>query len=278
MVWQLAFDPIDPAAFNRSRFWRHNAELFGAGFSASAQATAKVFLVCGAGAILERQGKLPKDKRRFLNRLAKDVFLPSLLISKVANSVTADVLAATWPLLVFTCLYVAVGCALGALMWTVLFKSDCKRTRFPETSPKFLMACIGFANTTSLPLALVEAVLQVEPALHVDEDGNATATGDEALGRATTYIMVTTFYANLLRWTVAFYLMSPLDEETRDAEVAMIRGNAPQHQKQSRACAIASAVISFFRRRILNPPIVAIFIAIPIGLISPPPALFVWSI
>lgn len=99
------------------------------------------------------------------------------------------------PLIAFSLLYVAVGTAVGLLLGKVL--------RYHGHDLRFFVSTVAFANTTSVPLAIVEAVVRA------NEQLRGGLTEAQAERQVTTYVLVVTLVMNFLRWSVGYRLLSP---------------------------------------------------------------------
>ena len=82
----------------------------------SLQATLTVFLVCGVGAWLTRQGTLSSEVNKGLTNLVAFVFSPCLIFTHVGPSIEPHTLLEWWPVPASCLLYISLGVLFGVLM------------------------------------------------------------------------------------------------------------------------------------------------------------------
>ena len=132
-----------------------------------------------------------------LTQVVVYVFTPSLLIVKVASTISLDRFWQWWPLPVFALCLVGIGCTLGAVVGVAF--------RLPPTQRRLVMAALSFKNNQSIPLALVPALAGSLPQLL----SGPTDTPADAATRAAGYVLFFTAIVSALRWTVGAFLMRP---------------------------------------------------------------------
>ena len=255
-------------------------------------AMATTVLVTGAGAYVKKRELFPPVAQKSVSKLVVHLFLPALLLSRVANTVSPEHLVSWAAVPLIACFMVAAGASLGYLLVLALARHDVAG---------FAMAAVAFGNTTSLPLAMMASLAHGE-ALRRDEDDSV----DDIMARGTAYVLVFTLPVTLLRWTVAYDLMGsnmprtanaaadyshvielaeqPAGGDDGDVEEVVVGGEEEQegdgedgedgvHVRE--AVVAAAAVVDeplTLRQRIrkmFNPPIYASLLGIAIGLVTP---------
>jgi len=132
-----------------------------------------------------------------LTQVVVYVFTPSLLIGKVASTISLDRFWQWWPLPVFALCLVGIGCTLGTVVGVAF--------RLPPTQRRLVMAALSFKNNQSIPLALVPALASSLPQLL----SGPTDTPADAATRAAGYVLFFTAIVSALRWTIGAFLMRP---------------------------------------------------------------------
>ena len=207
-----------------------------AAFLASIQATAKVMLVAGAGVVVCRLGRFAYPARKGLSLLGKDVLLPALLLARVGAVATVDSLVAWWPLAVFEVIYSGLGLLLGHVVYRAGAAAGLvDRAR---VDARFFAVSAAFSNCTSLPLALVEALVLTYPPLT-----RAGETADAVVARGVAYIMVMTLYANIARWTVAYNLLAPPSSRAATGEPKQVGGAKPAAALELQPVVVSTAIV-----------------------------------
>ncbi|KAF8527626.1 membrane transport protein-domain-containing protein [Hysterangium stoloniferum] len=151
----------------------------------------EVALLCFPGYLLARQGILDKKTQKYVNRMNVSLFTPSLLFSKVAFSLTPEMLRELWIIPI-----VFVVTTICSMLVAYVFGS-------------FAMAASMFMNTNALPVALMQSMVYSVNMLRWGDDD----TKDAVLARALTYLLLYLTFAMVLRWSYGVHLLSQADEE-----------------------------------------------------------------
>jgi len=220
---------------------------------AAIQAIFRIVLMVGVGALVGRYGKLSSDFLRSLNAITSSVFLPCLLLSRVAETATAERIIEWWPLPVFAILYVVIGCGLG---WILAKTVRCERREYG-----FYCAAVAFPNNTSIPLSVVETLALSSPSLLSDTLQPLNGDKISLVERGDSYILVFTLFTTILRWTVGYALLEP-DSQLRDVDDP-IEGESRRLTWRQR-----------LRKALRTPPIIASLFSLLIGLIPQVKELF----
>ncbi|KAK3240791.1 hypothetical protein CYMTET_49394 [Cymbomonas tetramitiformis] len=181
---------------SEERLW-HTAQ---AAALAVLQATSHVVLVVASGVLLARCGFIPPPVRSGLAKLCENCFLPALLLARVPQVAQFDRLLHWWSLPVFSVIYVALGTFPPLLLLRLL---PAHRQAEVAHVARFAAAAIGFANCTSIPLALTATLVKAYPQLAMGD------SIDTAIANGVSYIVVYSVFMNMLRWSVAVKLLAP---------------------------------------------------------------------
>ena len=139
--------------------------------------------------------------RKMINKVNVSLFTPALLFSKVAFALTPDKLAELWTIPVFFVLVTAVS---AAVAWGLAKLFRIKR----RSHVAFAIACGCFANSNSLPIALMQSLVVGVDAMK----WGAHDTKDQMLGRALSYLTLYSTLGIVLRWSVGVKLLSAADD------------------------------------------------------------------
>lgn len=139
-----------------------------------------------------------------MNRLNVGVFTPALMFSKVAFSLTPQILCQLWTVPVG---YLVLSGVSAAVAWGVA-----KCFRFSKTRRNIAIASATFMNSNTLPIALMQTMTH---SLHLKwkEDD----TPERMLERAFQYLVLCAILGALLRWSVGISLLdSPVPSAPQD--------------------------------------------------------------
>ncbi|MCP3968088.1 MAG: hypothetical protein GY750_02080 [Lentisphaerae bacterium] len=157
----------------------------------SFKAVASIFLIALAGVFMVRRNILSRDSLKVISQLVFTLFLPSLLFTKVASSVTLNQLREYW---IFTasCIIITISsCIVGIIMVKIFRPKD-----FIKNG---IAAAVGFGNAGYVPIPLLIAVTMVFPIF-----SNNPNSSNEAVAFISVYLLG---FSPLL-WTVGFSLIS----------------------------------------------------------------------
>jgi len=166
--------------------------LFGELVLESVRSIATIASLALIGLVLERNGWLGKDAKKFLGNLSMNVTIPCLLFSQAVTSIELDLLAFAWPMFIFPFIYVSLGATLGSLV---------NRFSQPkETMRPAVLAACAFGNSTGLPIVLVTII------------GNASIPADvrARLGSSVeplSYLALYLVFYPVLQWAAGGYLL-----------------------------------------------------------------------
>ena len=151
-----------------------------------------ILLICAVvGYVLRKRNIVPRQFSVIISKLVFYVFLPCMLFSNTAKSITPEKITELWIFPVSFLIFMSVGLSLGFLT-VKIFRSK----------PDFVrpvIAATGFHNCGYLPLSLMIAVCTVFPELRNDPT---------AKGESTAYIAAYLLAATPLLWTVGFAIIS----------------------------------------------------------------------
>ncbi|QSH40193.1 AEC family transporter [Lentisphaerota bacterium ZTH] len=157
----------------------------------SIKAVASIFLIAAAGTILVRYKILSQNSLQVISRLVFILFLPALLFTKVASSVTIYRLQEYW-IFPVSCVIILISGTLTGLLLVKIFKPK-------EFIKNGVAAAVGFGNSSYVPITLMLAVTTVFPVFN-QHPGNADA--------AITFISVYLLGYSPLFWTVGYSMIS----------------------------------------------------------------------
>ncbi|KAI0296456.1 auxin efflux carrier [Russula brevipes] len=176
----------------------------------------QVTIVCISGYVLARRGILDKQTQRQLNVINVNFFTPCLLFSKVAFFLSPAKLQELWIVPIFFLL--VTGVSLG-VAWVLgnLF-------RLRPSQRNFAMAAATFMNSNSLPVALLQSMAATVPGLKWGDDD----TKDAIIGRALTYLLLSSTIGQFIRWSYGVHLLSKADplEETEHAPESQVEAGS----------------------------------------------------
>ncbi|ORZ06492.1 auxin efflux carrier [Absidia repens] len=185
---------------------------------ASVQAILQVMTVVICGLIFAKAGYFPMDKQKWLSKLNLMYFTPCLLFSNVASIISFDKLLAYWPIPVFYYTY--------SLVFYAITQLATRLGGLPRQQRRFVLACVMFQNTNSLPLAIISSLAVSEAASllfwHADD------TPDEVAARGISYTLFFAIFGNLLRWSYGYRLLQTHNDDvvvTDDDDSSKINAN-----------------------------------------------------
>ncbi|KAF9136237.1 hypothetical protein BGW39_003682 [Mortierella sp. 14UC] len=216
---------------------------------------------------------------------------PCLIFTKIASALNWDRFVTFWPIPL-------IYFSLCLTNWT-LAQIGSKLLRFSREETRFATASIMFFNNNSLPIALVQSLAMSGAAklLLRDEDDTAEAV----LARGVSYILFTSVFDNLVRWSFGLNLLShhkgdetngkdgrtsnndnttsnstePLKiagDEQGDVIIDVDSHPAPQALPETITSRTwTSRVVALLKkaRGLLQPPLVTAIVALIVGLIRP---------
>lgn len=172
----------------------------------------QVVLLSVVGYVLAHQGILNKDTQRRLNRLNVSIFTPALLFSKVAFSLSPERLTQLM-IVPFGFVLVSIASALAAHLCSWVL-------RLPAGQRHFVVACAITPNSNTLPVAIMQSLVDTLPELHWPQNGIDEDNPDEMLGRALTYLILFSTLGMVLRWSVAAKLLNEVSTDLPDDPAA----------------------------------------------------------
>ncbi|KAL5499077.1 hypothetical protein ACEPAH_1595 [Sanghuangporus vaninii] len=170
------------------------------------EAILEVFLQCVAGYVLAKRGILDKKTQKQLNRLNVSLFTPALLFSKVAFSLTREKMRELWIIPIFFAILTVVSMITAYILGIVF--------RLKKSQRNFAIAAAMFMNSNSLPIALMQSLVVTVPNLKWDDDDSKSAM----LGRALSYLVLSSTLGMVLRWSYGVHLLSQADTEGTEEE------------------------------------------------------------
>ncbi|KAH0898003.1 hypothetical protein HID58_047571 [Brassica napus] len=163
-------------------------------FITSSKPVVEILLITTVGFYMALDGVnlLGQDARKFLNNIVFYVFSPSLIGSRLANSVTYESLMQMWFMPVNVLLTFIIGSFLG---WIVILI-----TKPPSHLRGLIVGCCAAGNLGNMPLIIVPAVCKEKGGPFGDpENCQKYGVGYVALSMAMGSIYIWTYVYNLMR-------------------------------------------------------------------------------
>ncbi|KAF9151635.1 hypothetical protein BG015_006419 [Linnemannia schmuckeri] len=259
---------------------------------AAAEAVSQVIVVVICGILLTKAGLLSPQTQRGLSKINLYFLTPCLIFTKIASALSWDRFVTFWPIPLFYSVFLIVNFTVAQI--------GSKLLRLTREETRFATASIMFFNNNSLPIALVQSLALSGAAklLLRDEDDTAEAV----LARGVSYILFTSVFDNLVRWSFGLNLLShhkgdeingkdngPTDtnninssstgplvisnDEQRDVIIDVDSHAAPHAlpptTTSSRTWSARLTTILKKARELLQPPLVTAIVALIVGLIRP---------
>ncbi|KZS96342.1 hypothetical protein SISNIDRAFT_407232 [Sistotremastrum niveocremeum HHB9708] len=249
---------------------------------ASFESSVSVLLTLFYGTLASKYNFLSTSAASQISRLCIQVFLPALLFTSLGSELGSpgSSFHTVWPVIVWSLIYpmLCLGLTYPLVLW---FKF-----------PTWCFPAAAFNNTTSLPLLLVEALVTTGALDDIVGVGDQQKQG---ITRLRSYFLMNTMVANALTFTIGPTLLrighrrKPRDEqEEATGEDATPNDGADQnheggnehtplliHNPKKKINGIYSrfpkpirAFVKFIYE-FLNPPLVAVILAVIIGKIPP---------
>ncbi|CAI6334781.1 unnamed protein product [Periconia digitata] len=168
------------------------------------QASIAVLLTIVFGVVAAQCNLLSVKAAKEVSRICVRMFLPALLIHKIGTNMHQDTAVRYVPVIIWSITYTLLSLLVGHIA--------CRVFKFPP----WVKLAVGFNNTTSLPLLLIES-LKTAGILDSIVIGGDTASA--ALDRAESYFLINAMVSNSLCFAVGpRVLLRPNDEDADDDE------------------------------------------------------------
>ncbi|CAH8294763.1 unnamed protein product [Eruca vesicaria subsp. sativa] len=238
-------------------------------FITSAKPVVEILLITIVGSYMALDGVnlLGEDARKFLNNIVFYVFSPSLIGSRLANSVTYESLMQMWFMPLNVMLTFIIGSILG---WIVIFI-----TKPPSHLRGLIVGCCAAGNLGNMPLIIVPAVCKDKGGPFGDpENCQKYGMGYAALSMAMGSVYIWTYVYNLMR----VLSNSPIEtkpsiESSYKVPLISSKEEEDNNQKVGRWDKVKLRMISLSRkvnlRTIFAPSTIAAMIALVVGLVTP---------
>lgn len=170
---------------------------------AAVQAILQVMVVVFLGSVLAKYGYFAMDKQRWLSKLNLVFFTPCLLFSNIASVISLEKLLAFWPIPMFYLVYAILNYTSSQIITRLVGLSPAYR--------RFVLACVMFSNSNSLPIAVISS-LAVSEAAHIlfwESDD----TPEAVAARGISYTLFFAIFGNLIRWSYGYQLLKKRDDD-----------------------------------------------------------------
>ncbi|KAK5814414.1 dynein light chain 1, cytoplasmic [Linnemannia elongata] len=165
---------------------------------AAAEAVSQVIVVVICGILLTKAGLLSPQTQRGLSKINLYFLTPCLIFTKIASALSWDRFVTFWPIPLFYSVFLIVNFTVAQI--------GSKLLRLTKEETRFATASIMFFNNNSLPIALVQSLALSGAAKLLLRDENDTA--EAVLARGVSYILFTSVFDNLVRWSFGLNLLS----------------------------------------------------------------------
>ncbi|KAF3518389.1 hypothetical protein DY000_02064090 [Brassica cretica] len=238
-------------------------------FITSSKPVVEILLITIVGFYMALDGVnlLGQDARKYLNNIVFYVFSPSLIGSRLADSVTYESLVKMWFMPVNVLLTFIIGSLLG---WIVIVI-----TKPPSQLRGLIVGCCAAGNLGNMPLIIVPAICKERGGPFGDpENCQKYGMGYVALSMAMGSVYIWTYVYNLMRVLNSPIETQPSIESNYDTcKVPLISSQEEDNQKVGRWDKVKRRIVSLSEKvnlsTIFAPSTIAAMIALVIGLITP---------
>ncbi|CAN6932024.1 unnamed protein product [Brassica oleracea] len=238
-------------------------------FITSSKPVVEILLITSVGLYMALDGVnlLGPDARKYLNDIVFYVFNPSLVGSRLADSVTYESLVKMWFMPINLLLTFIIGSLLG---WIVILI-----TKPPSHLRGLIVGCCAAGNLGNMPLIIIPAVCKDKGGPFGDpENCNKYGMGYVALSMAMGSVYIWTYVYNLMR----VLSNSPIETQPSiesSCKVPLISSKEEEEEnhKVGRWDRFKRRMVSLSEKvnlsTIFTPTTIAAIIALVIGLINP---------
>lgn len=240
-------------------------------FITSSKPVVEILLITSVGFYMALDGVnlLGHDARKYLNNIVFYVFSPSLIGSRLADSVTYESLVKMWFMPVNVLLTFIIGSLLG---WIVIVI-----TKPPSHLRGLILGCCAAGNLGNMPLIIIPAVCKEKGGPFGDpESCQKYGMGYVALSMAMGSIYIWTYVYNLMRVLSNSPVETPPSVESNydSYKVPLISSKEEENnQKAGRWEKVKRRLVSLSQKvnlkTIFAPSTIAAMIALVIGLLTP---------
>ncbi|KAI8364248.1 dynein light chain 1, cytoplasmic [Blakeslea trispora] len=175
----------------------------------------QVMVVVFCGSILAKYGYFDMNKQKWLSKLNLIFFTPCLLFSNISSIISFQKLMAFWPIPCFYLIYAIMNYTSSQII-----------TRLAGLTPayrRFVLACVMFSNSNSLPIAIISS-LSVSEAAHI-LFWNEGDTPEAVAARGISYTLFFAIFGNLIRWSYGYQLLQKRQGDDEDDDNLAISGH-----------------------------------------------------
>ncbi|KAG0294246.1 hypothetical protein BGZ96_001549 [Linnemannia gamsii] len=165
---------------------------------AAAEAVSQVIVVVICGILLTKAGLFSPQTQRGLSKINLYFLTPCLIFTKIASALSWERFVTFWPIPLMYLIFSIINFTVAQVGSRLL--------RFSSEETRFATASIMFFNNNSLPIALVQSLALSGAAKMLLRDENDTA--EAVLARGVSYILFTSVFDNLVRWSFGMNLLS----------------------------------------------------------------------
>ncbi|CAH2067597.1 unnamed protein product [Thlaspi arvense] len=239
-------------------------------FITSSKPVVEILLITTVGFYMALDGVdlLGHDARKYLNNIVFYVFSPSLIGSRLADSVTYESLVKMWFMPVNVLLTFIIGSLLGWLVIVI--------TKPPSHLRGLILGCCAAGNLGNMPLIIIPAICKEKDGPFGDpESCHKYGMGYVALSMAMGSVYIWTYVYNLMRVLSTSPIETQLSIESNydSCKVPLISSKEEDSLKAGKWDIVKRRVGSLSEKvnlkTIFAPSTIAAIIALVIGLITP---------
>lgn len=167
------------------------------------QAIMQVMAIVFLGVLLTKKGYIDNENQRWLSKLNLVFFTPCLLYSNIASTISYERLLAFWPIPVFFFTFTLISWTLSQLVAPIF--------NIGRYYKRFVLACVMFCNTNSLPVAIISSLAFSEAGkiLYWGPDD----TEEMVSARGISYTLFFGLFCNIVRWSYGYNLLQKKAED-----------------------------------------------------------------
>ncbi|KAJ1913984.1 hypothetical protein IWQ60_008996 [Tieghemiomyces parasiticus] len=136
-------------------------------------------------------------------------FTPCLLFASMIDTVSPEVIAELWPMVLFYFVFSAISLVISVV--------GCRILRISAGLHRFMMVALLFSNTNSLPISLLRGIM-LSSGSSVLFNGPYD-TPEKAAARAVSYAVIFVIFNNVFRWTVGVRLLAADSDKLGNQDV-----------------------------------------------------------
>ncbi|KAF9970341.1 hypothetical protein BGZ73_006954 [Actinomortierella ambigua] len=166
---------------------------------AAFEAVSQVLVIVLCGVLLSKTGFLTSAGQKAMSRVNLYFLTPCLLFVKIASEISWSQFVSYWPIPIFYAIFTFASWLLGRVGSFVL--------GFTREERNFVLASVMFANTNTLPMALMQSLAYSDAGKNLLRGVHDNP--DEVAARGFSYILFYAIFGNFVRWSYGYNLLVP---------------------------------------------------------------------